>query len=396
MKSFKFAVLLALILLILLLPACGGTEPAESTPEAAETLAPTPAPTPEPTPTPTPEPPLPAGMAVTVDGTLLASGSVIKNDTEYMRLSEAAEALGFEVTENGEEVSFTWRKREVRFTPEGDTLYYGQQERDLAPGAAAYQRELWVPVRSFCEALDISLFPDEEEGHLYCTPGAGGWELPEGYRVPVLMYHGVEEGYWAQPFLFMQPETMEEQIRYLLDEGYEPIWFEDLWHVEDFEKPVILTFDDGYTDNYENMLPIMEKYQVKATFFICSDFPQYHFGKYMDWDMVRALSESGLGSIQSHSAEHEDLRIFGVQSLQRVFARSRLDITRAVGREPFVLAYPYGYYDEAVRIASEEAFRFGLKMYGPIYVTGDDPLTIARIYMKRDMSLDDLAKELNK
>ena len=71
------------------------------------------------------------------------------------------------------------------------------------------------------------------------------------------MYHAVSDNMWGIDELFVSPASMEEQLRYLVDNGYEPIWFSDLAELEQYEKPVILTFDDGYDDNYTELLPLL-------------------------------------------------------------------------------------------------------------------------------------------
>ena len=82
------------------------------------------------------------------------------------------------------------------------------------------------------------------------------------------MYHAVSDDLWGYWDLFVSPETMEQELLYLQENGYETIWFEDLSHVEDFEKPVILTFDDGYDDNYTELFPLLQKYNAQATIFV--------------------------------------------------------------------------------------------------------------------------------
>ena len=63
----------------------------------------------------------------------------------------------------------------------------------------------------------------------------------------------------------LRSADLEAQLQYLQENGYETIFFEDLSHLEQYEKPVILTFDDGYDDNYTVLYPLLEKYQTKAT-----------------------------------------------------------------------------------------------------------------------------------
>ena len=89
-----------------------------------------------------------------------------------------------------------------------------------------------------------------------------------GRQVPVLMYHAVGDDCWGEEHLFVRPAELEQQLQYLSENGYETIFFEDLAHLERYEKPVILTFDDGYDDNYTLLLPLLQKYHMKATIFM--------------------------------------------------------------------------------------------------------------------------------
>ena len=85
-----------------------------------------------------------------------------------------------------------------------------------------------------------------------------------GRQVPVLMYHAVGDDCWGEEHLFDRPAELEQQLQYLSENGYETIFFEDLAHLERYEKPVILTFDDGYDDNYTLLLPLLQKYHMKG------------------------------------------------------------------------------------------------------------------------------------
>ncbi len=409
-KATKITLIVVALLIMILLPSSCSNGIGEalfhrapsSVSASAPTLAsteepaptPEPEPTPEPTPTPTPEPELASGMALTVDGKVQESGTVLRFDVECMSLDEAADALGIEVNTDGDSVYFTWRKRNVALSIDGTQISYGEKTAELETAPFRYHGAVWVPVRSFCDALEISVFLDEENAHLYCTPGAGDWALAEGYKVPVLMYHGVNDYAWTMPSLFVTPAEMEEQIVYLLDNGWEPIWFEDLEHVEDYTKPIILTFDDGYVCNYNILFPLLQKYNVKATFFIITNYLSRPEGsgysnleQYLTWDNLREMDASGLCSIQSHTEEHLDMGILGEPSTHRELEGSKLMLVRQIGKEPFVVSYPEGKATDLTYSVTRETYRFGVKMSGPTYVTGDDPVIIWRIFIPRGTSI---------
>ena len=81
----------------------------------------------------------------------------------------------------------------------------------------------------------------------------------------VLTYHLVSDDVFGNDdYLFVRPTEFEEQLRLLSDRGY-TFLFADEWAVYG-EPTVILTFDDGYTDNYTEMFPLLKKYNANASY----------------------------------------------------------------------------------------------------------------------------------
>lgn len=382
----------ALLALLLVAAGCGGTAQPAATPETV----PTPVPTPTPTPTPSPEPELPAGDPVTAEGTLLKSGSIVCDELLYVKLTELAEALQLELSlETDGSFSFSWYGETVSSKAGSPVLYKEDGAMALKGPVKVYREEIYVPVESFCELLDIGLLYDEEYSHLYCTIAAGDWELAEGYKVPVFMYHSVSDYIWGEAELFVSPSRMEDQLKYLVDNGYDPIWFEDLREIEKYDKPVILTFDDGWENNYTDLLPLLKKYNVKATFFIITSMLERNYHG-MNTEQLLEVADSGLVSIQSHTVRHYELATLSYERQEYELSQSQLELTRLVGKEPFVLCYPRGVaYDFALEL-TPKYYRFGVKMGGKVYYTGDDPTLVYRYYVSRGWDVDDFAEALEK
>ena len=149
-------------------------------------------------------------------------------------------------------------------------------------------------------------------------------------------------------------------------------------HIEQYEKPVLLTFDDGYDDNAETLLPLLQKYGMKATIFaIGVSFGTDHY-KDTDYAITphfgaaeaAEMTASGLISIQSHtydmhqwppyetgSAVRENILQLSseseeayVQALTEDFTRSRALLEDATGRPVDVLAYPAGQYSTLTQV----------------------------------------------
>ena len=161
-----------------------------------------------------------------------------------------------------------------------------------------------------------------------------------GRQVPVLMYHAVGDDCWGEAHLFVKPAELESQLQYLQDHGYETIFLEDLAHVEQYKKPVILTFDDGYDDNYTQLFPLLQKYNMKATIFmIAGDIGGPHK---LTQPQLRELTQSGLVSIQSHGWSHRNMAALSPLALLWELVRSQSAIFTLTGRFPVALSYPNG------------------------------------------------------
>lgn len=374
-------------LMLLMLSACSHAKPTEpvTTPTAAPSSAPT-EPSTEPSTESQPtEPPLPpvsptpeaSPKTVTVEGTQLPS-AYEDGQTILLKLADLAPILAWGEaetvpTENGYRA--TVQREDGEFTLATDT-------------GAVYDGTDWFVS---AEELGYTAYTDGDRIYYSVLPKVE--DIPEGIDVPVLMYHAVSDDCWGIEELFVSPSDMEQQLIYLTENGYTPIWFEDLPYADQYEKPVILTFDDGYKDNYEELFPLLQKYQVKATIFvICGNV-----GKpvYMTWEQIRELSDSGLVSIQSHTMTHPDLDTLGEADTEWELGESRRVLAEQTGKPPYVLCYPTGYFSDITIECAEQHYLFGIEMNGGLYTTGQQGLFhIPRYYVSRYTSLDGFASYL--
>lgn len=278
------------------------------------------------------------------------------------------------VESSGKTVIYEGKALETYYIDGGDTL--------MALASDLQEEGEYIPLLETVAQREYPMWEDEESGILYITPSAKRFAIPEDVDVPVLMYHAVSDYMWGISELFVSPSEMEKQLAYLVENGYDPIWFEDLSHVEDYDKPVILTFDDGYDDNYTELFPLLQKYQVKATIFIIGN--AMGMSHKMTAEQVKELSDSGLVSIQSHGYTHNNMDAMGAEELEYELGETWRVLTRVTGKIPSVLCYPSGrYYSKTLEIA-EKYYNFGLKMNGNLYNTSvDDPYLVSRYYIAR-------------
>lgn len=173
-------------------------------------------------------------------------------------------------------------------------------------------------------------------------------------KVPILMYHYIsippDDADKYRSDLSVSPDDFDEQMAYLANNGFETVDLYDLSLAiankrELPPKPVIITLDDGYRDNYENAFPILQKYGLDATFFVVTDFIDDNLDGYLTWDMVQEMSEAGM-RIEPHSKTHADLSAREKEYIVYEVLGSMETITAHIGERPRFFCYPGGRYDD--------------------------------------------------
>ncbi len=302
----------------------------------------------------------------------------------YIRLRDAAEASGGSFLADGGAAELTVWGRTAELTAGAADVRIGATELTLEAPVLADGGEWYAPAELLKET-GLSELQDPELDRIYYTHIVRNDTIAVGYRIPVFMYHAVSDFIWGSAELFVSPSELEKQLQALQEGGYTPITFEDLDRIEEIEKPVMLTFDDGYDDNYTELFPLLKKYNMKATVFvITNDVGIIHK---LTEAQIREMSESGLVSIQSHTMSHSFLAGLYGDYLHREHYGSMLKLARITGKQPFVLCYPTGVNSDYSRTVTAQYYEFGLCMGGPCYVTGDPPYLIYRYYVPRYLSL---------
>lgn len=402
---------LAALLLLLLFCACTaqnagvaplpGTAPAESAvlpSEAAPSPAepePTPADSvpdsePEPDPDPEPEPyPFTEGPALSVEGAE-AGTIVLLDQAYYLPLEALAEHLPMEVepTDDGG-LALRLHSRRVWLS---DAVCWEDSTGALVTHPTppiCWEGQWFVPQSALQPGLGLTVLTDLQYPHVYVSDNRQYEPVPEGVCVPTLMYHAVSPAPRGNDELFVDPDELEKQLQYLAENGYTTITFEDLPRLGEIEKPVMLTFDDGYDDNYDYLFPLLQQYGMKATIFVITGYVNYPY--YLTEAEIKEMSDSGLVSIQSHTNSHPDLDTLDEADTRHELEISWLTLARITGRVPFVLCYPTGRQSQLTRQVAAERYTYGLLMNGGDFVTGSDPFLIPRHYVSRFTDLNTFA-----
>lgn len=223
-------------------------------------------------------------------------------------------------------------------------------------------------------------------------------------RVPILMYHHVDTpSADAGPIrrdLSVLPENFDAQLRYLSQGGYQPITLNDLaLHLTVGKplppKPIILTFDDGYVDNYTQAFPLLLGHGFVATFFLTTSPIDAQNPDFLSWDQVTEMAATGM-RFEPHSYDHPDMRNRGFQFLVFQIVGPREAIEARTGEPTRFFAYPSGRYDQFVIDVLKSAHFWGgvLTEQGATH-TSNDLFTLRRVRVQGGDDLDTFIRKLN-
>lgn len=209
--------------------------------------------------------------------------------------------------------------------------------------------------------------------------GVASWLLYSAAGVPILAYHRVNDD---NELYSIKPAEFEKHMKYLADSGYTALSLSEMFEAfagkRDMpRKPVVITFDDGYADNYLTALPIMEKYGMKATVFIIPG--QVGQPEYLTWEQAKALQKRGT-EIGSHTLSHAALsEITGAEQV-RELAESKAILERNLATPIVYLAYPYGKFSPGLfEILREAGYQAACTGVTGLNFQGTNPYALKRI-----------------
>lgn len=203
--------------------------------------------------------------------------------------------------------------------------------------------------------------------------------LKKKYEIPVIMYHRIikENDVKGVHGIYVLEDVFDKQMKYLKDNGYQTITFEDIKNGEwrnrfnKGNKWIMLTFDDGYKDNYEVAFPILKKYGFKSTIYLLGEV------KYNKWDVdnpknpeekfilmddkeILEMQEYGI-EFGGHTLTHPMLAKLDLEDARREIIESRKILNKKLGKEMNCFAYPYGNLNEEVKkIVKEVGYKFAV------------------------------------
>lgn len=174
--------------------------------------------------------------------------------------------------------------------------------------------------------------------------------LPRFYTVPILMYHYID---YQQNSVTVLPDNFRKQMAYLYKNNYQVISLDELVQETKAKKTfnrksVVITFDDGYEDNYTYACPILKRYDFPAAIFLISGM----VGKkgYLNWQQIKDMQGQGI-LFGAHATKYNtylpDLE--QDQDLIMEIAGSKIDIERQIKTKVDYFSYPIGGFNDKIK-----------------------------------------------
>lgn len=208
-------------------------------------------------------------------------------------------------------------------------------------------------------------------------------------EVPILMYHYIRD--YHNPAdkvgenLSISPQKFREQLDAIKGAGYTATTLDAFVEHKLPEKPVILTFDDGYADAYSAVFPALRERGMAATFYVITDYLDKP--KYMTWEQVKEMAAAGM-QIESHTLNHADLRKLSPDEQLRELVESKRVIEERLGTPVRHFCYPSGRYtEETLGLVKAAGYETATTVAPGVAKIGDDPYQLPRLRVLEQTNL---------
>lgn len=200
--------------------------------------------------------------------------------------------------------------------------------------------------------------------------------------IPVIMYHSIK--YEKNNCVRLPKENFEKQMKYLKDNNYTTLTLDELYdffekNIPVPKKSVVLTFDDGYKDNYDTAYPILKKYGFKATVFVITNC--IGTGEYLTEEELKEMDQNGF-DVESHTANHETLTKLSYDKQYDTISQSKERLEKLLNKKVKYIAYPCGKYNNnTVKAVKNAGYKMALSTDGRWADKSDGIFTLDRVFI---------------
>ncbi len=218
----------------------------------------------------------------------------------------------------------------------------------------------------------------------------------KNFAIPVLYYHSINPN--SSNEVIMTPKLFKQHMTYLKSKYYNTITLKQLNDYLTKNKPIpkksiLITFDDGYMDNYIYAFPILKELNMSATIFcIASNLDGSY---YLSKSAIKEMSEYGI-DIGSHTVTHSHLSALTYENQLAEMKTSKKILEDITNIKLTSIAYPFGNYNsDSIRAAKDAGFTLGFTTNKGLVHRNDDLLQLNRIYISSNYDIPTLEKLLN-
>jgi peptidoglycan/xylan/chitin deacetylase (PgdA/CDA1 family) len=228
---------------------------------------------------------------------------------------------------------------------------------------------------------------------------SGQEQETNGIFLPIVMYHSIVDNSAVSNDYTVTPQTVDDDLKYLKDNGYQTVTIQNLvdYITNDSplpDKPVMITADDGFYNNYCYLVPLLKKYGYSAIISFVGEFtdvtapndPHVAEYSYCTWDDIKTMLDSNVIELGNHTYNMHDnatrngcskLPYESIEEYTNVLTsdvgKLQKEFNSNLGTSPIVFAYPFGYTSkESTEILKSLGFKATLNCYEkPNYITKD-------------------------
>jgi len=216
-------------------------------------------------------------------------------------------------------------------------------------------------------------------------------------KIPILMYHSIS--YEKGNSLRVSKENFRLQMKYLKDNNYTPITVDELYNYMQTgkiapKKPIVITFDDGYKDNYTNAYPILKEFKFKATIFVITNTIDKDIN-YLTSNEIKSMDSNNI-RIESHTVAHEHLDEISYKDDLITMKASKEKLEKILNRKIYYIEYPYGgYNDNVIKAAKESSYKLAFSTKFGLIDKNDNIYSLGRIFVNSNFTFDEFKSKLN-
>ncbi len=219
------------------------------------------------------------------------------------------------------------------------------------------------------------------------------------YEVPILLYHRIvkSRGEGGKQNIFVTEKRLRKQLEYLKNNDYQTITFRDIEKYEQahLHKKIILTFDDGYEDNYTHLFPLLKEFGYTAVIFLVTGFSKN------EWDIkngepvhsllnnaqIKEMNAYGI-EFGAHTQKHVDLLKTIPKAQDKEITECKNDVEKIINKPVISLSYPFGGVNQSIKEKAKQAgYRYGIATNTGKQKFSDDLFQIRRIEISKNTTL---------